>query len=224
VKIRAFSGGMICYRERMNRIPIALIASLLFPIPGLVRAEGKAQSSCEYDRARLLALKEAQFDQDMAGGWRALANRAGCELAAADLLRDYRKAHRNEAGLLVWHEAQLRAFAGQSREAIALMNKSRQPAKTDRAGWNPYVDATIAFLRRDRPALEKARAKLASVPPPPGADMPPVIDGYMELDFADGQKRKIRWPPNIDVVEGLLHCFDKPYVEAYRDECRVRAR
>jgi hypothetical protein len=36
----------------------------------------------------------------------------------------------------------------------------------------------------------------------------------MELDFADGQKRKIRWPPNIDVVEG----------EAYRDECRVRPR
>jgi hypothetical protein len=66
-------------------------------------------------------LKEAQFDQDIAGGWRALANRAGCGLAAAALLRDYRKAHRNGAGLLVWHEAQLRAFAGQSRQAAALM-------------------------------------------------------------------------------------------------------
>jgi hypothetical protein len=52
--------------------------------------------------------------------------------------------------------------------------------------------------------------------------MPPVVDGYMALDFGDGQKRKIRWPPNIDVVEGLQHCFDKPYAEAYRDECRVR--
>ena len=32
----------------------------------------------------------------MAGGWRALSAKAGCELAAADLLRDYRQAHHSE--------------------------------------------------------------------------------------------------------------------------------
>jgi hypothetical protein len=206
----------------MSRTLPILLASLLFAACGAVRAEESARPACDHDRARLLALDEAKFDQDMSGGWRALAEKPGCELAAADLLRDYRQARPNQAGLLVWHEAQLRAFAGQSREAAALMETARQPVETDRAGWNPYVDATIAFLRRDRAALERARVKLAAVQP--GADMPPVVDGTMELDFADGQKRKIRWPPNIDVVEGLLYCFDKPYAEAYRDECRVRPK
>jgi hypothetical protein len=121
-----------------------------------------------------------------------------------------------------WHEAQLRAFEGQSKEAIVLMEGARKPAQADRAGWNLYVDATIAFLRKDRPALERARQALALVPAPVGEGIPPVRDGYMEADFADGQKRRIRWPPNIDVVEGLLHCFDKPYGDAYADACRPR--
>jgi len=179
--------------------------------------------ACDVDRTRLLALDETQFDQDMSGGWRALAAKPGCNLAAADLLRDYRQAHRNEAGILYWHEGQLRAFAGQSQEAIALMERSRKPAAADRGGWNPYVDATIAFLRKDRAALDNARLKLAAVQPPIGKGAPPVIDGFMEVDFADGQKRKIRWPPNIDVVEGFVHCFDKPYGAAYASECRLRA-
>jgi hypothetical protein len=170
----------------------------------------------------LLALDETRFDQDMSGGWRALASKPGCDLAAADLLRDYRQVHRNEAGLLYWHEAQLRASAGQSKEAIALMERARKPAEADRAGWNLYVDATIAFLRKDRPALDNARSKLAAVQPPIGKDVPPVIDGFMEVDMADGQKRKMRWPPNIDVVEGLANCFNKPYGDAYADQCRVR--
>lgn len=37
----------------------------------------------------------------------------------------------------------------------------------------------------------------------------------------DKSKRRIRWPINIDVVMGLECCFDKPYVEAYSDACRV---
>lgn len=187
-------------------------------------AQEAPSKNCAYDRVRILALDEDQFDQDMSGGWRALASRPGCALAAADLLRDYREAHHQNSGLLFWHEAQVRADAGQYPEAIALMKRAYKPAEADKAGWNPYVDATIAFLRRDRAALGQARRKLAAVPPPTGAGIPPVIDGYMEAEFADGSKRKIRWPINIDVVEGLENCFDKPYIEAYKDVCRQSKR
>ncbi|RYF48491.1 MAG: hypothetical protein EOO38_09985 [Cytophagaceae bacterium] len=187
-------------------------------------AQEAPPKSCEYDRGRLLALDENQFDQDMAGGWRALASTPGCALVAADLLRDYRETHYKNSGILFWHEAQVRADAGQYSEAIALMKRAYKPVEADKAGWNLYVDATIAFLRRDRAALEQAKLKLAAVQPPVGADIPPVINGYMEADFADGSKRKIRWPINIDVVEGLENCFDKLYVEAYNDACRQSKR
>jgi len=76
------------------------------------------------------------------------------------------------------------------------------------------------FLRHE--LSSRPHRQLALVPAPAGEGIPPVRDGYMEVDFADGQKRRIRWPPNIDVVEGLLHCFDKPYGDAYADACRVR--
>jgi hypothetical protein len=183
-------------------------------------AQEVSPKSCAYDRARLLALDENQFDQDMSGGWRELSSIPGCALVAADLLHDYREAHHKDSGLLFWHEAQVRADAGQYPEAITLMKRAYKPAEEDKAGWNPYVEATIAFLRRDKAAFEQARLKLAAVQPPVGAGIPPVINGYMEAEFADGSKRKIRWPINIDVVEGLENCFDKPYFEAYRDVCR----
>lgn len=207
-----------------NRPWTILLACVIGASCGVAGAQEPARKSCAHDRARLLALDENQFDQDLAGGWRTLASTPGCALVAADLLRDYREAHHPDSGLLFWHEAQVRADAGQYAEAIALMKRAYKPAAQDGAGWNPYVDATIAFLRRDRAALRQARAALAAVPPPVGASVPPVVDGYMEADFADGSKRKIRWPPNIDVVEGLENCFDKPYVDAYTDVCRQPGR
>ncbi|MEM1246425.1 MAG: hypothetical protein AAGK22_08635 [Acidobacteriota bacterium] len=31
---------------------------------------------------------------------------------------------------------------------------------------------------------------------------------------------EMQWPPNLDVVDGLLRCFDRPYAEAYGASCR----
>lgn len=177
-------------------------------------------AGCEHDRTRLLALDELQFDQDFTGGWRALADKPGCKLAAADLLRDYRQVHGNEAGILYWHEAQLRAFAGQTQAAIGLMEKSRQPAGRDQGGWNAYVDASIAFLRRDRPALAQARQDLAAVPFPTDQGLPPLKNGIVDMPMEGGKTMKMRWPPNIDVVDGFVKCFDKPYEAAYASACR----
>lgn len=182
-------------------------------------------ADCPHERERLLALDENAFDQDLAnggGGWRAIAAKPGSETVAADLIRDYRQAHRSESGILHWHEAQLRASAGDYAQAIALMERSRKPADQDRGGWNPYVDATIAFLRKDRAALAAAREQLAKAPPPP--DQPISKDGFIELPLHDGQVMRMRWPPNLDVVDGLIRCFDEPYATAYGDECRPPAR
>lgn len=204
-----------------RQILIFLVSFVIAAFCSIACAQETPTPNCVYDRARMLALDEDKFDQDMSGGWRAISSIPGCELVAAGLLHEYREAHHQDSGLLFWHEAQLRAFSGQYREAITLMARSYKPADADKAGWNPYVDATIAFLRKDKAALDEARSRLAVVPPPPdNKEMSPVVDGYTEMKFADGTTRKVRWPLNSDVVEGLENCFDKPYVEAYRNECR----
>lgn len=200
----------------------ALISSVFAISSCTAGAQVVSPKNCAHDRTRLLALDEDQFDQNMSGGWRELSYKQGCALVAADLLHDYREAHHVTSGLLFWHEAQVRASAGQSAEAISLMQRAYKPAEEDKAGWNPYVEATIAFLRRDKAAFEQAKSKLNAVQPPVGAGAPPVINGFMEAEFADGSTRKIRWPINMDVVEGLENCFDKPYYEAYKDVCRQR--
>ncbi|REM04450.1 hypothetical protein DSI28_13020, partial [Mycobacterium tuberculosis] len=45
---------------------------------------------CAVDRAAMLALTPEQFDQDLRGGWRPMAEKAQCQLAAADLIAAYR--------------------------------------------------------------------------------------------------------------------------------------
>jgi len=160
---------------------------------------------CRYDRAAMLALEEDAFDQDLTGGWRALEQR-GCKTEAADLLRDYRDAApRRRAFLLFWHEGQLRADLGQTDAAIILFEHSYRPDNDDHIGWNRYVDGSIAFLRQDRSALQNARDTLSQLPSP---KEPPSFT-------INGQKIAMEWPPNLNVLDGFLKCFDKPYAVAY---------
>lgn len=211
--------------EMTSRIFLPFFVCALLAATGETHAQAPAPAHCAHERARLLALDQMKFDQDMEGGWRALADKPGCDLAAADLLRDYRQVHASEDGMLYWHEGQLRANAGQYAQALPLLEHARRPAGVpDKAGWNPYVDATLAFLRRDKPALERAYRTLAAYPPPVGEGMPVLKDGYVELDMDNGRKMKMRWPLNIDVIEGLLNCYDKPYKEAYGAACRPAER
>lgn len=202
-------------------------ALVAFALLLLVTTLARAGAPCAYDAAAMLALDEAAFDQDLAnggGGWRAIANTPGCELAAGDLLATYRSAHPKASGLLAWHEGQMRATAGQYERAIELLDQDRKPEAQDKAGWNHYVDATVAFLRGDSLALLKARAQLAAVPYPEGAGLPPLKDGHFEVPVAAGQPAaRMRWPPNIDVVDGLVACYGKPYAEAYGAACRAHA-
>jgi PDZ domain len=192
----------------------------VLPLPADARARLAAKPQCRYDRIQLLALNEQQFDQDLEnGGWRGVAARSGCESVAADLVRDYRETHRSRFGILYWHEGQLRAMAGDYKRAITVMEQSRD-ADDPSGGWNLYVDATIAFLKRDRAALLEARTRLAAIRPMNGEQ---VQDGFVSLRTSSGQEVKVRWPVNIDVVDGLIQCFDRPYRAAYGSECRSPA-
>src|ERR1044072_8415852 len=148
---------------------VASVAACVFSLPTSGQLIRTADPVCTYNRAALLALDQRAVDQDMRGGWRALAQRDGCMEAAADLLRAYRERHGQDALLLYWHEGQLRATLGATEEAIELFKKAYDARDTPSAtAWNLYAVATIAFLQQDKSALLTARDRLASLPRPPG--------------------------------------------------------
>lgn len=188
----------------------------------------RAADGCTYNKNALLLLDEQSFDQNLSkggGGWRKIANIPGCELAAANLIAEYRSAHPASSPTLVWHEGQMRAAAGEYKRAIPLLISAKKVPEQDKAGWNIYVDATIAFLEGNKPELFRARDRLAAIPFPSETEIQPLKGGYIEFPAHNGQPAmKIRWPPNIDVVDGLIACFGKPYSEAYgRASCRRKS-
>jgi len=160
---------------------------------------------CVPDRENLLSLDLSDFDQNLNGGWRKISADPGCTLAAADLILEYRT--RKEVGgtTLIFHEAQLRAKAGQHDRAIPLFRDSMKDPGDDHFGWNHYVEATIAFLERDRERLLESRDALAGLEKP---------EGFRAVD-QDGNEMEIPWPPNLHIVERFIGCFDRPYSEAY---------
>ncbi|HEL5040507.1 TPA: hypothetical protein UOA93_002294 [Stenotrophomonas maltophilia] len=184
-------------------------------------AEPPKAPDCSYDRAAMLAMEPGQFDQDLAGGWRPLADR-GCTREAADLLSAYGALPKAEGNVIItWHEGQLRAELGQTAQAITLMERSHKPVNAGDPGyWNAYVDGMVAFLRQDRGALEKARARLVAIPTPT-AMAENIKDGRYQFTTEGGQQVQMPWPPNLDVLDGLLRCFGKPYTEAYGPGCRT---
>ena len=168
--------------------------------------------ACAHDRAALLALSPAAFDQDLGGGWRPLGEKPECAEIAADLLADYRKARwgeltPGELHVNYWHEGQLRAGLGQTDAATRLMMAGVNP-EMSRSGFSDYALGTIAFLHQDHAGLLAARERLAALPKPP--------------DFDDAARRfkarygfDLEWPANLKVLDGFIACFDRPYSEAY---------
>ena len=193
-------GDAIMKYAKLGVLASALIGSI---------ALGQDDSPCQYDEAAMLALDQREFDQNVENGWRVVARNANCRGAAADLIRTYIEINGEKGQIMTWHEGQLRAMEGQTDRAIELLRSAYKPAEQqDRFGWNYYVDATIAFLERDRDRLEQAREQLSTVPLP---------DNYNPVD-SFGNPVKLKWPPNLNVVDGLLTCFDNDYDHAY-NEC-----
>lgn len=170
----------------------------------------QTEPDCSYDLDAMLALDRNAFDQDMQGGWRPLGQVEGCEEAAAELIREWRHEKRDHASILYWHEGQMRAYAGQTEQAIALFELTRKSQDFDADfGWNHYVEGTIAFLRGNREGLERAIERLESIPEPEDNS----------FTRPDGIVIKMNWPPNLNVLTGFEKCWGQPYKVAYGSEC-----
>ena len=164
---------------------------------------------CTYDLGAMLALDRNAFDQDMDGGWRVLSLKEGCEIAAAELIRAWRHEKRDHAAILYWHEGQMRAFGGQTEEAIALFERTYSPPEFDGDfGWNHYVSGTIAFLQGKRDHLRQSIERLKAIPEPEDNS----------FTRPDGSVVRMIWPPNLNVLEAFERCWGKSYKEAYGTE------
>lgn len=155
-------------------------------------------ATCIVDEEALLALAPEAFDQDFNGGWRAVYNRPECRGDAARIIALYREASTRWQRIMAWHEGQIRATLGETVAAIDLMQMARRPEienGSSNGQWNAYVDATVAFLNRDRAGVENARSRLIDALPPA---------------HWTGDR-----PMNLSVVDQYLRCFDRPYSEAY---------
>ena len=135
---------------------LRFLTLLIFGLAVLGRAGADEVTACIPDREKILSLDYSTFDHDPRLGWRSVADRPECRLEAADLLRAYHErlqaqgepvkwdaeqgdvtlSDTGEVGILYWHEGQLRAFAGQTAEAVALFRKSLKPAGKNYGAWN----------------------------------------------------------------------------------------
>ena len=147
----------------------------------LILAAANAASACAVpppEVQRQASLAYAAFDsQPPPYGWRQL-NAGGCTDAAVALLTAYAAA---QAGALSpsqtmevsFHIGQVLAMAGRDHESIAHFERALGAAATSE--WKAYVEATLAFLRRDAAALKAAREAYATLAPK-----------SMRLQFIDG--------------------------------------
>jgi len=183
-----------------------VISFMVLLLPDVSRAAAFTPQNCSMEHSKTLQLSEADFDQTTSHGWRRLAER-NCKREAAMLIAQWRARHPGHSRMLYWHEGQLWADLGRYPAAIRLLKRARTPAELpDPFGWNFYVDGTIAFLRSDKPSLLNARERLARLERP--ADLP----AYSTIL---GNKVPTPWPLNLNVLDGLISCWGKRYVEAY---------
>lgn len=151
----------------------------------------------------VLDLDFAAFDQDLDGGWRTLAS-MGCDAQAALLLDRFiaeNEPSPSERVILKFHAGQSYAFAGDESTAAQRISQSlyadsvietREKPFADRLlSWNAYVNATLAFLRKDADALKRHRQEMAA--------------------HADLRINQV----NLKVVDRFIRHFDGSYKQAY---------
>ncbi|MEA1647845.1 hypothetical protein UAJ10_02275 [Nitrospirillum sp. BR 11164] len=196
----------------MAASPLAfLLIAAIASATGQDGPKGTESGQCAVDTEQMMQLTPTAFDQDMNGGWRTLASRSGCEKAAANLIESYirhnwHRLDQENLHVMYWHEGQMEAIAGDNHLAIPLLMAGVTPDKRRLdMGFYEYSLGTVAFLNRDLPGLKAARQRLAALPEPP----------WFKAEF----KGAMAWPANLNVLDGLIRCFDFPYAVAYGDSC-----
>lgn len=158
------------------------------------------------------SLDEPAFDQGLSEGGgecRAIGIRPGCERAAIELLAACR-AGRSGASSIPPGTTDGCAAPQASASAIARFEMGRKPMEQDPLGWNPCVDAGIAFPRRGRAVLLR-RAGTS------GRDRRPNQGGHTSFEgrgsgragSAGQSPIRMPWSPTLDGVDGLVACVGK---------------
>jgi len=196
---------------------IAIAMLILGPASAHAQTPQKPAAECGVISAKYMDLSFNEFDQTEGAGWREIAGKPGCQLAAADLIAEYRERALDKAFGLDWHEAQARAVAGQTEKALELFRRDLAYEKSlpaeHRSDNNILkAEATIAFLEGDLNTLRAKRAELAAMPKPDGFE---EAIAKFKKNFPGAPPPE--WPLNLSVVDGLIHCFGKPYAVAYGD-------
>lgn len=165
-----------------------------------VSAHGLAEDCAiePVEKNRFLEMNFDFFDQSEVG-WRSVARR-GCPLAARDLIDSYLKSKNGllpwQIRTLTWHGGQLSAFQNLIEDAISRLERTYNPEEPSDASflWNPYVSATVAFLKKDRPSLLEARHRLS---------------------FGNSPYNHI----NLRTVDSFIRCFKASYQAVYSKTC-----
>lgn len=171
----------------MNKVSVLI--SILFVI--LVNCTPQKEhpinriSKEEYDS--LMLLEYEAFDQTSNGGWRRYSDDVELQI---QLVQDYIQLHRSTQQSLRWHLGQLYGMNDDYESAIEQFEQCLSYNPEDdvyKAAWNYYVNATIAFMKRDRN----------------------LFNAY--FDSLQNHNETM----NIHVLIRLKENFDKSYREAY---------
>jgi len=171
----------------------------------------------ETEYYRLLSLPYKEFDQDFTGGWRAVAKNKDCRDSAANLLKSYTAnfeyEFKSNHTTLEWHTGQVLAGSGNYEEALIFFKRSYK-SDEDQKDWNLYVDGTIAFLKKDKLALQAARDKLAAIPVPEKlkAARRKFLKDNPNITMRDGF---VDDPGNLYILDDFIECFNESYSVAY---------
>ena len=206
---------------------VFLCSFLLVTVAACTSAEANRPGQADFaacgvdaaEHARLMALSQDAFDQDMDGGWRPVGQRDGCRRVAAHLLLDYAETHglTPDDGVVTWHAAQMFAQAGDYNDALRMFRREYDPTlgpDDEHYDWTLYGRGTVEFLEGDRPALERTISQYAALP---------VDQERKDALLRYAEENNVSFPPevlagrpaNLVVLEGLLRCFGEPYDVAY---------
>jgi hypothetical protein len=138
-----------------------------------------------------MSLAYEQFDTGSGqDAWRTLLG-SNCVDVAVATLKAYEQANLGRMSAeqrdeINFHMGQALAMSG--RESESIPHFERASTSSSPAEWKAYVAANLAFVRKDRPALEQA--------------------------LTDYGKMSSPTSTRLGFIRGFLKCIDKPYMEA----------
>ncbi len=108
--------------------------------------------------------------------------------------------------MLPFHAGQMLAMAGDYDNAVLYLQRGYSSRESKLIDWTAFVEAHLAFIEKDAEKLAEMRARIDK--------QPAMVAGPGVPDWAVGKKI------NLDVVDGFLACFDKPFAVACEAACR----